>query len=419
LTAATTMQKKRHFLILDTDAATFEMCQSLLEAEGHTVTQDTSLNQTVATITALKPDCIIGDISASLNGCITLLDELRKIPQISQPVFLAMTDRKHEIDYQRIFAIGVSGYITKPIEPQDFVEKTLAACNGDMIVHCWGARGTLPVPGIDTTRYGGNTNCVTVHIAKNHFFIFDAGTGLKALSNHLMREKKFPISAKVFFSHPHYDHINGVPFFVPFYMKGNEFDLYGMKHSNIGIEQLISDQMDTVYFPITIKEFGATLKFHELTIETFYIDDIQIKTTVLNHPGKAMGYRIQYLNKTFCYVTDNELYFNDSSEYHQTDVDSLIDFIQNTDILFIDATYTDADYAKKVGWGHSCISRVVDIADKANVKSLYLHHHDPDQTDQDIDDKLAVARALLSSRNSKTHCLAAKEGENFAILPAG
>jgi phosphoribosyl 1,2-cyclic phosphodiesterase/ActR/RegA family two-component response regulator len=408
------MQNKLHFLFLDTDAVTFETCKALLEAAGHTLTQDT-LDSTAAAVIALKPDCIICDISASETRSLALLAEIRNIPAITQPVFLILTDRKNVIDYERIFSLGVNGYLSKPINPNEFVTNTMAAYTGDMIVHCWGARGTLPVPGIETTRYGGNTNCVTLRIADNHFFIFDGGTGLKALSNHLLREKKFPMSAKIFFSHPHYDHINGVPFFVPFYMKGNEFEVFGMRHSNIGIEELISGQMDTVYFPITIKEFGATLKFHELTVETIYIDDIQIKTTILNHPGKAMGFRVQYRDKTFCYVTDNELYFEDSTEYHQSDIDRLVDFVKNTDVLFIDATYTDADYAKKVGWGHSCISRVVDVADKAQVKLLYLHHHDPDQTDQDIDDKLAFAKQLLAARHSKTQCMAAKEGENFTI----
>jgi phosphoribosyl 1,2-cyclic phosphodiesterase len=413
--AATTMQKKLHFLLFDADQTTFQLCKSLLEAEGHTVSHAISKEISATEVVLLKADCIIGDLSTSETTSLSLLEEIRKIPHISQPTFLAMTDHKMAVDNPRVFAIGVNGYVSRPINTADFVEKTLAAYAGEMRIHCWGARGTLPVPGKETTRYGGNTNCITVNITKNHFFIFDGGTGLKELSNHLLREKKLPVSAKIFFSHPHYDHINGVPFFVPFYMPGNEFELFGMTHADHTIEDLISGQMDTVYFPITIKEFASKLTFHNLEVETIYIDDVQIQTTILAHPGKAMGYRVQYLNKTFCYITDNELYLTDSPLYQQADIDKLINFIRDVDVMFIDCTYSEEAYTKKVGWGHSSASRVVDIAHKANVKLLCLHHHDPDQNDADIDAKLEFAKNLLAERNSKTECIAAKEGEFLNI----
>jgi phosphoribosyl 1,2-cyclic phosphodiesterase len=413
--AATTMQKKLHFLLFDTSQTIYQLCQSLLEAEGHTVSHAVSKQKNAAEVLSIKPDCIISDLSTPDTTSLALLEEIRKLPNISQPVFIAMIDNKMAVDYPRVFAIGVSGYVSTPINASDFVEKTLAACTGEMRIQCWGSRGTLPVPGNETTRYGGNTNCITVNIAKNHFFIFDGGTGLKELSDYLLREKKLPLSAKIFFTHPHYDHIQGVPFFVPFYMPGNKFEIFGMTHGGHTIEDLIAGQMDSVYFPVTIKEFGSQLTFRNLNVETIYIDDVQIKTTILTHPGKAMGYRVQYLNKTFCYATDNELYLTDSPLYQQTDVDSLIDFIRDVDVLFIDCTYSDEAYPRKVGWGHSSASRVIDIAHKANVKLLCLHHHDPDQTDADIDAKLAIAISLLKARNSKTECMAAKEGEVLNI----
>ena len=151
--------------------------------------------------------------------------------------------------------------------------------NGDaMEIRFWGVRGTLPVPGKKTMRYGGNTNCVSMNFGKKHFFIFDAGTGIKELSNFLVSQNKFPLSAKLFISHPHYDHINGLPFFVPLYMPGNEIEIFGTSHGGISIEKLISGQMDSIYFPITIKELSAHLKFHNLGEEEFYIDDLQVGT---------------------------------------------------------------------------------------------------------------------------------------------
>lgn len=279
----------------------------------------------------------------------------------------------------------------------------------------WGVRGTLPVPGTLTTVYGGNTNCITLSYAKKDFFIFDAGTGIKALSNYLVKENKFPMSAKIFISHPHYDHINGLPFFVPLYIKGNEFEILGSNHGDISIEKIIADQMDSLYFPITVKEFSAKLTFKSLTEESFNIDDLQIQTLLLNHPGRCLGYRVQHNDKLFCYISDHEIYSEESPQHNQFEVDRLVHFINGADLVVIDATYTDEEYLKKTGWGHSCISRVVDIADKANVKVLCLYHHDPDQFDKEIDLKLASAKLLLKNRHSKTQCIAAHEGDKFVI----
>lgn len=284
-----------------------------------------------------------------------------------------------------------------------------------MLIRFWGVRGTLPVSGKNSIRYGGNTNCVTLNF-RDQFFIFDAGTGIKELSNHLIKKNKLPISAKIFISHPHYDHINGIPFFVPLYTPGNKFEILGTSHAGLGIEKLIAGQMDNVYFPITMEEFGSTLSFRDLKEETFTIGELQIQTIILNHPGKCLGYRVQHNGKAFCYITDNELYLESCSQYDAKTVERLIDFVKGTDLLVIDTTYnTDAEYKRKLSWGHSCVSRVIDLADRAEVKTVCLYHHDPDQLDKDIDAKLKKAKSLLKLRHSKTRCIAAKEGESFLI----
>lgn len=285
-----------------------------------------------------------------------------------------------------------------------------------MVIQFWGTRGTLPVPGEKSIRYGGNTNCVTLRFAKQ-FFIFDAGTGIKELSDYLVNEKLLPLSAKIFISHPHYDHINGIPFFIPFYMEGNEFEIFGTSHGDKSIEKLIDGQMDNIYFPTTIKAFGAKLSFHNIKEETLKLGELEVRTIFLNHPGQCLGFRVQHKDKAFCYITDNELYLPDCKLYQQAAVDQLIDFIHGADLVVIDSTYGSIEeYASKKTWGHSCVERVIDVTDKAKVKTVCLFHHDPNQTDDDIDNKLKLANTLLKEKHSETRCIAAHEGEKILIL---
>ena len=279
----------------------------------------------------------------------------------------------------------------------------------------WGVRGTLPVSGPSSLRFGGETSCVTLEFAKGQFFIFDAGSGIKSLSNYLMAERRGRLEAKIFISHPHWDHINALPFFVPLYVQGNEFEILGASHGDITVRELISAQMDGIYFPITIKEFGAHVYFRNLKEESITIDNITVKTMLLNHPGYCLGYRVEYKGRSICYITDNELYLESSEFYNPYYVKRLTKFISDADVLITDTTYTDEEYESKVGWGHSCISKVINLAHDANVKKLYMFHHDPDQDDDAIDAKFETARTLLAELKSKTEVLAPSSSAAFHL----
>jgi phosphoribosyl 1,2-cyclic phosphodiesterase len=408
------MFKKQHFLIVDDDEEILHLFKILLEQEGHEVTGVSSSIQALKVIPQIQPDCILSDLMMPELDGLELFEHVKKIEDIKKPKFIIITVKQYDFDRRRALKAGIDGFICKPINPVSFLSEIYAIIESEMIIKFWGVRGTLPVPGKETVRYGGNTNCVTLEIGK-HFFIFDAGTGIKALSNYLMQQNIFPISAKIFITHPHYDHINGFPFFVPFYMKDNEFEIFGPKNSGIDIQKSLEGQMDCIYFPITMKEFLSTVNFRNVSEESFYIDDICITTMYLNHPGKCVGYQIKYKNKIFCYVTDNEIPLENSPAYSQFDIDRLIKFIQNADLVVIDATYDDKQFSKKIFWGHSSVSRVIDIVDEAKVKHVCLYHHDPDQTDKDIDMKLEHAQLLLKERKSNTVCTAPHEGDTLAI----
>ena len=169
--------------------------------------------------------------------------------------------------------------------------------------------------------------------------------------------------------------------------------------------------MDGVYFPITLSEFGARVYFRDLEEESIEIDGINVVTKLLSHPGKCLGYRINYNERSVCYITDNELFKETSDFYSPHYEKKLAEFCRGTDALITDTTYTDEEYETKVGWGHSCISKVVQLADMSEVKTLYLFHHDPDQSDTDIDAKHDKAMELLVNRKSSVKLETPKEGD--------
>jgi phosphoribosyl 1,2-cyclic phosphodiesterase/ActR/RegA family two-component response regulator len=409
-------QKKLHFFLIEDDNKAVELYKKSLKKYGHRVTVLKDGEDELTQIQKVKPDYILCNLmTPNFNG-IELLQKIKRLYKDNQPAFISITGLPHQYDHQLAWEQGMDGYLPTSAEDKHFYADLKATLAGKMVVHFWGVRGSMPVPGKKTNRYGGNTNCVSLSFAKSQLLIFDAGTGLKELSNSLIKEKTHPINAKFFISHPHYDHIHGIPFFVPFYTKGNHFEINGASHHDQTMETLISGQMDNVYFPVTTKEFRASLTFNQIKEGAFKNENLQMTTMKLNHPGCSIGYRIQYKDKSFCYVTDNELYLESDDNFRQEDEDRLIDFIRDATFVVMDSTYnSDCEYEKKLNWGHSCISRVVDVADKAKVKTLCLFHHDPDQYDKEIDEKLRNAKKLLKARGSKVICIAAHEGDEYTI----
>lgn len=407
---------KYKIFIVDDDQDMIEYMADLLTAAGHEVSTSTDSAKAVVEIIAQKPDCVVCDLMMPGLDGMEVCNLLRKDSGLDNTRLILVSSKSYNFDRKRAFENGIDGFITKPISEKTFAYKVARYIKDKIDVSFWGVRGTLPVPGLDTVRYGGNTSCVTLEFARGELFIFDAGTGIKPLSNWLMGLGQKKIEAKIFLSHPHWDHINALPFFTPLYIQGNIFEVFGPRHGDITIHELISAQMDGVYFPITIQEFASSVTFRDLHEETLDLNGIVIKTMLLHHPGQCLGYRIEYKGRSICYITDNELYLeSDEEHFDPFYVKRLVRFIEGTDLLITDTTYTDEEYASKVGWGHSSVSQVVDLAHQANVKNLYLFHHDPDQKDNDIDAKLAFAQNLLKERGSDVICEAPTEKTHIKI----
>lgn len=394
---------RQEFFIVDDDPMVINLFRRYLEAAGHGVQSTTHSAGAVAEILSAKPSCVLLDIMMPEVDGLELLKRLRAEPTLKQTKFVVVSAKSYEFDRKRALEFGADGYIIKPVQAENFVAQLERIIRDQVRLTFWGVHGTLPVPGERTVRYGGNTMCMTLEFSRGNLFIFDAGTGIKELSNTLMAQRRTLASAKVFLSHPHWDHINAIPFFVPLFLPGNEFEICGPGHGDVNVREMVSAQMSGVYFPVNIKEFSAGVSFRDLKEERFEVDGIQVQTMLLNHPGYCLGYRMAYGDKLFCYVTDNELYPKETPFYDETYRQRLIAFVRGADALVTDCAYTDQDYERKVGWGHSCVSEVVSLAHEANVRNLYLVHHDTDQGDAEIDAKLEMAREKARSLDSRMH----------------
>ncbi|NEQ97026.1 MAG: MBL fold metallo-hydrolase [Cyanothece sp. SIO2G6] len=249
-------------------------------------------------------------------------------------------------------------------------------------VRFWGVRGSIACPGSKTVRYGGNTSCIEMFVAGQRL-IFDGGTGLRVLGQSLLKE--MPLNVSMFFTHSHWDHIQGFPFFVPAFVPGNRFDIYGtITPDGSTIEQRLNSQMLHPNFPVPLQIMGADLNFFDINQgEPVKLDnDVRVDNALLNHPGEAVGYRVNWNGYAAAYITDTE-------HYPDRLDDNVVELCRDADVMIYDATYTDEEYynerSSKVGWGHSTWQEAVKVAKAANVKQLVIFHHDPAHDDDFMD----------------------------------
>ncbi len=263
----------------------------------------------------------------------------------------------------------------------------------------WGTRGSLPAPRATTNKFGGNTPCVEIRV-ENQVIIIDAGSGIRPLGVKLSKEFK-PVRAHIMFSHYHWDHIHGFPFFSPAYVPGNRFTIYGQPHDGMNVRDILSGQMAMPYFPVPIDAMQARFTFKDVVAGMrIKVGKAIVKTERLNHPGMAMSYRVEYKNKSIVYASDNE---------HGSKLDErLVRHCKAADILIYDASYTLEEYNKgRKGWGHSIWQEGVRIAKAAGVKKLFLFHHEPCRNDSAL---LSIERAARARFRAT---FAAREGRLY------
>jgi len=400
---------------VDDDPITLALVAEVLRNAGHQVTTCASGSAALREVPQARPDCMITDIMMPELDGFELIRELRQRPELAALKIIVLSTKSYDFDRRRAKELGADGYLTKPIDRATFVQSIADIVSEDVLVTYWGVHGTLPVPGMRTLRHGGNTPCVSVEVGGEPLYVFDCGSGIKGLSDRLLALHQPRITVRIFLSHPHWDHINTIPFFAPLYTPGNQIEIHGPYQGDLSIEQVVSAQMESVYFPVTIREFGARLLFRDLREESIDFGPVRIDTMLLSHPGYCLGYRLSCRGHRICYITDNELYLRGDPRRDERYLERLAEFVRGADVLITDTTYRDHEYAAKVGWGHSCVSEVAELAARAKVKRLHLFHHDPDQSDDDIDLKLAETRAALAKRGASVECDAPAEGSDLVL----
>ena len=244
-----------------------------------------------------------------------------------------------------------------------------------MRVRFWGTRGSIAKPGSSTARYGGNTSCIEARSARGTLVILDCGTGGHALGEDLMSAGVKGLRGHILISHTHWDHIQGIPFFAPLFVPGTEWDIYGPKGLGQSLREVLAGQMDYTYFPVTLDQCGANIRYHDLVEGTFDIEDIKVSTRYLNHPALTLGYRLETDGVTVVYACDHEphsrMLANGQGEITGHDLQHA-QFVTGADLLIHDAQYTAEEYPAKIGWGHSTVEYAVKLSNKAKVKRLAL-----------------------------------------------
>jgi phosphoribosyl 1,2-cyclic phosphodiesterase/CheY-like chemotaxis protein len=275
-------------------------------------------------------------------------------------------------------------------------------------VQFWGTRGSIATPGANTARYGGNTSCIEVRSARGTLVVIDCGTGGRALAQKLMADNAGRCGT-ILISHTHWDHIQGIPFFDPLYVPGYEWDVYGPKGLRESVREVLSGQMQYMYFPVSLDQCAANIRYHDLVEGSFAIDDIRVSARYLNHPTLTLGYRLQVDGATLVYACDHEPYSRilGLGEGRITGEDLRhADFMQGADLLIHDAQYTAQEYLEKMGWGHSPVEYVLKLAEHAAVQRVALTHHDPRRDDDALERLMAPIR-----RSTSVDVFAAYEGQ--------
>lgn len=436
-------------LVIDDEPDCRAVLAQMLEVAGWRVLQaaDGAIGLELALLH--RPSIVICDLLMPRFNGFQTCRAIRERRELDHTKIVITTGRGYSFDRKNSLEAGANEYLEKPIDTQElmnilerFERETPHAgppvtghsqppTDRSLRLRFWGVRGSIPTPGPSTVGYGGNTSCVEVRV-NGEIIVLDAGTGIRLLGLALIAEfKDQPISLTLLITHTHWDHIQGFPFFPPAYNPKNNLRILGYEGSRVGLEATLTGQMESSYFPISLGQMQGNITFHELKEMEFKIEDVTVRAAFVNHPGICVGYRITTQAGVIVYMPDNESYYRMKSvmladakgdpkaalNYARKRDQELIEFARGADVLIMDSQYEVAEYPAKVGWGHSCVDDAVAFALSAQIKHLYLFHHDPGHNDEKIAGMVAHARELVAAQGGSVTVDAAREGLEHVLKP--
>ncbi len=279
-----------------------------------------------------------------------------------------------------------------------------------MKIKCWGTRGSIPVSGKEYIKYGGDTTCLEIRTKSDDIIIVDAGTGIRRLGNQLLKEGR--LEYNLIFTHAHWDHLMGFPFFKPVYRNDTEITAYRCPFPGKYVENMISKTLSPPNFPVKYSDVSAKISYKEGCPSEFEIGSVSVTSIRLSHPNGGSGYRFEEDGKSFVFLTDNELGFLHPGGL---EVEDYLEFCEGVDLLFHDAEYTPEEYSSTIEWGHSTYPSAIKFAADAGAKKLGLFHMSQDRTDDQVDQIVEKCHEIIEQKSYDIECVAIGRDMTFTL----
>lgn len=430
-------------LIIEDDPESRRALAGLFAHEDWKVLQATDGDVGIELALRNRPELILCDLLMPKSNGFQVCRAIRE--QLQPTKIIVVSGRDYGVDKISALHAGADDYLVKPVT-WELLSRTIdrllpeiprqpkptpSAWDDSQLarIKFWGVRGSIPIPGKSTVHYGGNTSCVEVR-ADGEIIVLDAGSGIRLLG--LALDKEFgsrSMKLTLLITHTHWDHIQGLPFFSPAYNQKNLIHVLGYEGARAGLATILAIQMETPFFPVSLRDLPSYLWIEELREMEFQIGKIQVRSKFANHPGICVGYRLFTSSGSIAFFPDNEPYEqlklqlassdgiseHEARDFAAAERAKMVDFLRDCDVAILDTQYTDDEYTKHIGWGHSSLSSVISLALDADVHKLLLFHHDPSHDDQMVDKMAEHARALVRKSGKSLEVEPAREGAEISI----